>query len=261
MHRVRCAAVVSTLALSLAAAASALAQTPAPACPCAPATPPPPPPPPRVTVSGDLGYVNTTGNTDVSTLNATDQLMVRTGSDNQILQTFGLVYGTQNNRVSTSIWNASLKDEFTFTPHIGLYALGQFDRNTFAGINQRFEEGAGIAFIPLDTVPNNLEIDAGLSFVEQQTIPDSTDNHAAARAAITYRHTFIANTYVQEFVEGIEDLKTTKDYRINSQTDVVAPLSKHLAIKVGYGIHYSNLPPVGFKTTDRLLTTDLQITY
>jgi putative salt-induced outer membrane protein YdiY len=38
-------------------------------------------------------------------------------------------------------------------------------------------------------------------------------------------------------------------------------LSKHLAIKVGYGIHYSNLPPAGFKTTDRLFTTDLQITY
>jgi putative salt-induced outer membrane protein YdiY len=257
MNRTRCAFVVSLLTLSATSATVAFGQ----ACPCAPATPPPPPPPPRVTVSGDVGYVNTTGNTNVSTLNATDQFTLRTAADNQILQTFGLVYGTQANRVQTSIWNASLKDEYTFTPHIGLYALGAFDRNTFAGIDRRFEEGAGIAFIPLDSVPNNLEIDAGMSFIEQTATIDSTDNHAAARAAITYRHTFVATTYVQEFVEGIEDLKTTEDYRINSQTDVVAPLSKHLAIKVGYAIHYSNLPPVGFKTTDRLLTTDIQVTY
>jgi putative salt-induced outer membrane protein YdiY len=257
MNRTRFAIIASFIFLAVTGSASAFAQ----ACPCAPTTPPPPPPPPRVTVTGDVGYVNTTGNTNVSTLNATDQFTLRTAADNQVLQTFSLVYGTQNNRVQTSIWDASLKDEFTFTPHIGLYALGAFDRNTFAGIDQRFEEGAGVAFIPLDSVPNNLEIDAGLSFVEQKSLPDSTDNHAAARAAITYRHTFIANTYLQEFVEGIEDLKTTDDYRINSQTDVVAPLSKHLAIKVGYAIHYSNLPPVGFKTTDRLLTTDIQVTY
>ncbi len=257
MNRARFAIVASSFFLAVTGSASAFGQ----ACPCAPATPPPPPPPPRVTISADIGYVNTTGNTNVSTLNATDQFMLRTAADNQILQTFGLVYGTQNNRVQTSIWNASLKDEYTFTPHIGLYALGAFDRNTFAGIDRRFEEGAGVAFIPLDSVPNNLEIDAGFSFVEQTATIDSSDSHAAARAAITYRHTFVANTYVQELVEGIENLKTSDDYRINSQTDVVAPLSKHLAIKVGYAIHYSNLPPTGFKTTDRLLTTDIQVTY
>ena len=68
------------------------------------------------------------------------QFMLRTAADNQILQTFSLVYGTQNNRVETSIWDASLKDEYTFTPHIGLYALGAFDRNTFAGIDRRFDK-------------------------------------------------------------------------------------------------------------------------
>jgi putative salt-induced outer membrane protein YdiY len=49
--------------------------------------------------------------------------------------------------------------------------------------------------------------------------------------------------------------------RSRSQTDLVAPLSKHFAIKIGYAIHYANQPPPGFRTTDRLFTSDLQVSF
>jgi putative salt-induced outer membrane protein len=207
--------------------------------------------PPFITVHTDLGYVNTSGNTEVQTLNFTDQVVMNTSPVNKITQQFSVVYGTNQNKVQTSLWGAGVKDEYSFTKNIGLYGLFNWDRNTFAGIDYRYEEGAGVAFIPINSPRNRLEFDLGFSYFEvHSTFPDSlgmprdsSDNYAAIRTAVVYRHTFI------------------KDYRVNSQTDVVAPLSKHIAVKLGYTIRYANLPPPGFKTTDRLFTSDLQFTF
>jgi putative salt-induced outer membrane protein YdiY len=210
---------------------------------------------------GDLGYVATSGNTQVSTINFADQLTLRTSPVNKIDQTFSVVYGQNKNVVQTNIWTVALRDEYAFTKQIGLYGLGQFDRNTFAGVDYNFEEGGGFAVTPVLPKRHRLEIDAGIAYVEQKLLPDSIDHHAVARGAITYRYTFGKDTYAQEAIEGLPDLHDEKDFRVNSETDLVAPLSRHLALKLGYAIRYANLPPPGFKTTDRLFTSDLQASF
>ncbi len=227
-----------------------------------PGSPPPPPKPlPFAAFHVDLGYVNTSGNTVVSTLNLADGVVLHTSTDNQVDQMFSLVYGTSRNRVQTSLWTAGVRDEYKFTPHVGLYALGEFDRNTFAGIDRRFEEGIGAGVTVFDTPRNHFEIAFGSSYIEQRAVSDSANHSAALHTSALYKYSFKKEAYVQEFVEGIPDLQTHGDYRVNSQTDVVAPLSKHLALKLGYSVRYANLPPPGFKTTDRLLTSDVQVTF
>jgi putative salt-induced outer membrane protein len=228
-----------------------------------------PKPPPFATVHIDLGYVNTSGNTEVQTLNFTDQFVLNTSPVNKITQTSNVVYGTNQNKVQTSQWTAGVKDEYSFTKTIGLFGLFNWDRNTFAGIDYRYEEGGGVAFTPLNSPHNRLEIDVGVSYFEVHStftdssgaLRDSSDNYAAVRTALIYRHTIIKDTYLQQTIEGIPDVQNEEDYRVNSQSDVVAPLSKHIAVKLGYTIHYANLPPPGFKTTDRLFTSDLQFTF
>jgi len=210
---------------------------------------------------GDLGYVATSGNTQVSTFNFADQLTLRTSPVNRIDQTFSVVYGQNKNVVQTNIWNAALRDQYSFAKTVGLYAEAAFSRNTFAGVEYYFQEGGGFAFTPILPKRHSLEFDAGITYIEQKLLPDSTDYHTAARGAITYRFTFAKDAYFQQFVEGLPDLKHEQDLHINSQTDLVAPLSKHFAIKIGYAIHYANQPPPGFRTTDRLFTSDLQVSF
>jgi len=62
-------------------------------------------------------------------------------------------------------------------------------------------------------------------------------------------------------VELLPDLKTSENLRVNTESDVVAPLSQHIALKLSYVIRFDNLPEPGFKKTDRLLTSGIQITY
>jgi putative salt-induced outer membrane protein YdiY len=48
---------------------------------------------------------------------------------------------------------------------------------------------------------------------------------------------------------------------MNAEASLVAPLSRHLALKLGYVLRFDNLPEPGVEKTDRFLTSGLQITF
>jgi putative salt-induced outer membrane protein YdiY len=50
-------------------------------------------------------------------------------------------------------------------------------------------------------------------------------------------------------------------YRFNTESALVAPLSTHVGIKLSYAIRFDSRPQPTFETTDRLLTTGIQISY
>ena len=42
---------------------------------------------------------------------------------------------------------------------------------------------------------------------------------------------------------------------------MVAPLSRHLGLKIGYVVRFDNLPEPDVKKTDRFFTSGLQVTF
>ena len=76
---------------------------------------------------------------------------------------------------------------------------------------------------------------------------------------MTIEGTVNKTAFAQEALEVLPDLQHSQNLRINSETDLVAPLSTAISLKVGYVIRFDNLPPAGFKKTDRILTTGIQI--
>ena len=59
----------------------------------------------------------------------------------------------------------------------------------------------------------------------------------------------------------LPNLDDSDDLRADAEAAVVAPLSTHLAIKVGYLIRYDGQPEPGFEETDTVFTTGLQVNY
>jgi putative salt-induced outer membrane protein len=97
--------------------------------------------------------------------------------------------------------------------------------------------------------------------VQQRNLDRVGDNFLAGRVAELYRFTFRENTYFEERVDYLPNLETTADYRVNAETNLVAPLSRNLGIKLGYVVRFDNLPELGVKKTDRFFTSGLQVTY
>ena len=87
------------------------------------------------------------------------------------------------------------------------------------------------------------------------------ENFPSARGALRWRHGFTPAAYFTQTVEYIPNLKQTEDWRVNTESGIVAPLSARVGLKVAYVIRYDNLPQAGFSEVDRLFTSGLQITF
>lgn len=210
--------------------------------------------------TGDVGVVYGSGNTSVTTLNLGENIgyAIRKWGITQSLQS---VYGKSNGVESANEWHALVRGDRALDDGPSLYVLGAYDRNPYAGIARRFEEGAGLGDKVLRAVHDTIALQAGLSFTQQRTTDDSVANFPSARGEVTYTHHFAKTSYVLQDVEVLPDLRVGRNLRVNSTSALVAPLSKAIALKVSYVVRFDNLPPPTFKKTDKLLTSGLQVTF
>lgn len=217
-------------------------------------------PPKPLRFSGDIGFVNTTGNSEVTTLNVGERVDYKTGRLG-LAQTLGTVYGRTGGETNTSLWRGSLRADYALAPRLATYARVGFDRNRFAGIARRLDEGVGLAYRLLETGRDTLTTEAGGSLVQQRSTRGVSDAFAAARGAATYRHQFTGKAYFLQLAEALQNLETGKDLLINTESSLVAPLSSSIALKVSYVIRFDNLPEPGLEKSDRILTSGLQISF
>jgi len=246
-------ACVAVALLSLASVARAPAQAPA-------AQPPAPPPPPLVHTQIDLGYVTTSGNTDVRTLNAAEQLVVRPGAW-IFTQSFAVVNGSTAGVETANNLKAGLRADRTVGAGFRVYALGTFYRNRFAGIARQFEEAVGLAYGVLPGPTHVLDVEAGAGR-NQQTAPDGTaSDYWTGRAAARYRFTFASSAYVEQKVELIADLQALDNELLNTESVLTAPLSTKIALKLGYTVRFASQPQPTFKKTDTVLSVGVQVQF
>lgn len=208
----------------------------------------------------DLGFVNAAGNTEVTTVNVGQELLASRGVWG-LKQTFGVIYGRTDGVESASLWRAGLRGDRAVGEKLGIYVLGAFDRNRFAGITRRFEEGAGLVFRALETPTDRLEFEGGAGLTQQRSTLGVNSSFASARAAGTYRRSFAESSYAQLTTEVLPNLEESDDLRVNSAAELVAPLSQSIAMKLAYVVRFDNLPEPGFRKTDRIFTAGLQLSF
>jgi putative salt-induced outer membrane protein YdiY len=208
----------------------------------------------------DLGFVSTAGNTAVTTLNFGEHLSYST--DRWILSHFvTVVEGRSNGEETAAQYKTAARADRAFSTRLGAYALGGFERNVFAGIAQRYEEGAGLTAKAVAQPRDQLSLEAGISFIQQRSVARVRDTFGAGRAAARYRHGFGEATYFQQDVELLANLQNSDDRRVNMETALVAPISQHIALKAAYLVRFDNQPEPGFRKSDRVFTTGIQIVF
>lgn len=217
---------------------------------------------PRNVTSGtiDFGFVQTSGNTEVTTLNAGERFNWARGRWSAV-QSFAIVYGRQGDSVNTNNLRTAVRGDYKIDRVLSFFVGVAFDRNTFAGIERRFEEIMGLQFTAVAKPRDTLRLEGGGSVTQQVAVGGLQQNFPSARAAGSYRHSFTERAYFQQNVEFIPNMRESEDWRINTESSVVAPLSARIGLKTSYVIRYDNLPEPNFRTTDRLFTTGIQITF
>jgi putative salt-induced outer membrane protein len=215
---------------------------------------------PATSFTTDFGYVATSGNTNVSTVNIAERVVHSRGYW-RFEQILGVIYGEADGAENANLLRAGLGAEYAMRPWVGVATGAAFDRNRFAGIARRTEEYLGLVFRVRHTAQDTLRLETGASLTQQLGVDGVQNNFPAGRAAAWYKRTFGASAFFLQTLEFIPNIDVTDDYRLNSESALVAPLSKRLSLKLGYLVRYDNLPEVGFETTDRIFTSGLQLSF
>jgi putative salt-induced outer membrane protein len=210
--------------------------------------------------TADVGYVSTTGNSEVSTFNLGEKLVLRAGRWEH-KQQFGSVYASQDGRQTSNLLFTNWRSDWKFHPQLALFGFVGFDRNAFAGISRRFEEALGVSSKLLTAANDTWTVEAGLAMNQQRSTDDSSITFASVRSATTFRHHFTKAAYFQQAVEFLPSLEVSEDYRVNTESALVAPLSTHVAMKLGYVVRFDNLPEPGRRKHDRIVTSGLQFNW
>ena len=213
-----------------------------------------------LTATVDAGFVNTAGNTNVTSLNVGERITFK-ANQLRLAQRFAVVYARTAGITSTSQWKADARADHPVAALLGVFALVAYERNTFAGIDRRLEEAAGLTARLLARAGNTFEAELGISANQQTPVGGTTATFAAGRVAAMYRRDLTEAAYAMLAGEFLPNLKTTDDYRVNGDAALVAPISSRIATRLAYVVRYDNVPEVGFQTTDRIFTAGLQLTF
>lgn len=215
-----------------------------------------------VTIVTDLGFVNTAGNTEITTLNLGERLTFRSSDSTWLFNQFaGAVYGRTSGQETAKQLNAGIRLDRHLASTLFLFLGVKWDKDRYAGIERRFEEILGLSWRAIETPRNVLVLEGGSAFTQKQAITGVDDNFVAARGAADFKHSLSEKAFFRQLVEVLPNLEDGDDLRLNTETSLVAPLSSKIAIKMAYGIRYDKQPEIGFKKTDRVFTSGVQIVF
>jgi putative salt-induced outer membrane protein YdiY len=220
-----------------------------------------PPQPAGHEFSTNLAFVNTTGNTAVTTTGVDEKLILRPGWRWTHTQGLGVIYGKSAGTVNAESYRASWKTEMAFTPRAGSYAEFDFNRNRFSGIDAQYIYSLGLSAQVLFATNDQISVESGFARIAQANVNGTRDDFFSGRVAGLYHHAFRVAATFDQVVELLPNLKDGQDLRINSTSSLVAPISRHFGLKAGYSVRYDHEPQPGFKSTDAIFTTGLQVSF
>jgi putative salt-induced outer membrane protein YdiY len=215
-------------------------------------------PPLKVTL--DLGYLNAAGNTAVSTLSTGENLAYR-AERFELIQSANVIYGRNDDATTTEQVKLGGRANFLVAKAAGVFVGAGFERNRFAGISRRFEESAGIAFRMLDRPRDTWLLELGGALNQQTSTAGIRRNYTSLRGATSLRHSFSETAFLLESFEVLPTVDNWTDTRVNNELAMIAPISGHVALKVSYLVKFDNLPEPGFRKSDRIFTSGIQVVF
>ncbi len=210
--------------------------------------------------TGEFSIVSANGNSRTTTTSAKDTFDYNWTKSLLELDASGLG-SSSGNQVTSEQYSAGEKVRRTLVGEN--FALEQFrwDKNRFAGIQSQYSATGGLGRT-LFTFPSDKltsEMGGGYTF---ETHTDATrDNFPSGRVYAKYVHTLSPTASFSQDAEYLHNFNNRKDYRLNTETAVVASLTVHLSLKASYTWKRAAEPPVGFGKDDTITAVALLVNY
>jgi hypothetical protein len=211
----------------------------------------------------ELSFVSTGGNASSSTLGLKSSLTGTTGPNSFKIELGGIrgetgivtrtATGTSTNFTVSEVNTSQLTAENYFTrgrydrafAEAYLFAGVGWDRNTFAGVQNRYAGVLGIGRTWAEGETGRLKTDVGATYTIQKDVdpaPGAKDGFGGARLSVDATRRISATVGYASVLLVDENLEDTKDLRADWTNSVSVSLSEALAFKTSLQILFDNKP-------------------
>jgi putative salt-induced outer membrane protein YdiY len=134
--------------------------------------------------------------------------------------------------------------DFKLSDRLYLTAGAGWERNRFAGLDNRWLVDTGIGYIFLNGDRTSFRGAAGITYTnEDYTVDDGQDgSFFGTRLGWDFRQKLFANTTFTHTLIADENLEDTDDLRVDAQFGVQVSMTKTLGLKVNWRLLWDNQP-------------------
>jgi len=131
-----------------------------------------------------------------------------------------------------------------------LFARGTYLRNTFAGIDNSIDGGAGITALVFKGEPQRLSFDSGFGYIGEDRTVGRGRYLGTFDVGLRHKWDFSKHNAISNDATFKTDVDRTSDWRVSHVAALRAGLNATLALKLSHEINYRNEPVPGFTRAD-----------
>ncbi len=207
----------------------------------------------------ELGFTNTTGNSRVATFEA-DNLFSYAWKRTGLELKGGALTSKEHGKTADEEYNASEKVTRELAGKLYGYERFGWDRNRFSGIRDRYNSFLGAGEELWSAPKDSLVGEAGAGYISEER-PDKTDAFASGRLYVKCVHALSKTASVFQDAEYLYNFQDAADYRLNTETALLASISTNVALKASYKWKRVEKPAPGFIKDDTITTMALVVNY
>lgn len=207
----------------------------------------------------ELAYAQTSGNASTNTLAASGKLAGEDDANAVQIEVGGIRASTTKRRAVGTTGNFAEDTETDLSAasyyakarydrkleSLFVFAGGGWERNTFAGFENRYSAVAGLGRTWVDVESGHFKTDLGATYTIQKDVdpaPGADDSFAGLRLSVDAARSLTATTDFTSKLVADQNLEESDDVRADWTNAVAVSISEGLALKVSYQLLYDHQP-------------------
>lgn len=217
------------------------------------------PDPKKITDVAQLSYINTQGNTDLTTMLLVNSLKYTPIDYITTTWKIEALKSSQEGKDTAERYMTSLRLDYRIESRLYTFADVQWLRDVFANIDDRYYLGAGLGYKILAGPSHILDAEGGINYTMDSYSDNTDNNYTGGRIFAKYAYLFSEKNKFEQTVEYLHDFEDSENYNINSETAIIAALNSILSLKTSYQVKYDNEPAGGAEYADRIMAVTLVV--
>jgi putative salt-induced outer membrane protein YdiY len=211
--------------------------------------------------TAEVSYVVTGGNASTSALSIGTTLARKWAKDSLLFKTYILnsrsktttrtAQGTEQdfNIIEDTVYRKVAENYLlsglyarSVSKRLALQGGASWDRNRFAGVDDRVILGTGLGYSWVETPQTVVKTSAGLTYTLRQYVGKDTESFAGFRIATSGDRKISKSASLATNFVFDDNLKNATDWRFDWTNSLSASISRSLALKLGLRTLYAHLP-------------------